>query len=52
MADRVGQYVAGYTYYSWLRPFGATVILTVADQEEAKMFVVEPSGAYWASLLR
>ncbi|KAG5458935.1 MAG: nucleophile aminohydrolase, partial [Olpidium bornovanus] len=47
LADRVGQYVAAYTLYSSVRPFGISAIIGVVDRNGPGLFMVEPSGIYW-----
>jgi len=47
IADRVGQYVAAYTLYSSVRPFGISAIIGCVDDNGPGLYMVEPSGVYW-----
>jgi len=47
ISDRVGQYVAAHTLYSSVRPFGATCIMGVLDEDGPNLYMIEPSGLYW-----
>ncbi|KAG0212044.1 hypothetical protein BGX28_006942 [Mortierella sp. GBA30] len=47
IAQRVGDYIAAYTLYSSVRPFGCSTIIATMDNTGPKMYMVEPSGLYW-----
>ncbi|KAF9918147.1 hypothetical protein BX616_010101 [Lobosporangium transversale] len=47
IAMRVGDYVAAYTLYSSVRPFGSSTIIATMDNTGPKLYMVEPSGLYW-----
>ncbi|KAK3817171.1 MAG: nucleophile aminohydrolase [Linnemannia gamsii] len=47
IASRVGDYVAAYTLYSSVRPFGSSTIIAAMDSTGPKLYMVEPSGLYW-----
>lgn len=44
LADRVAMYMHAYTLYSFIRPFGCSVILSSYDEDGAHMYSIEPSG--------
>lgn len=45
LADRVAMYMHAYTLYSFVRPFGCSVMLSSYDQTDGpQMFMIEPSG--------
>lgn len=50
IASRVGDYVAAYTLYSSVRPFGSSTIIAAMDSTGPKLYMVEPSGLYWVRL--
>ena len=43
----MGDYVAAYTLYSSVRPFGSSTIIATVDSTGPKLYMVEPSGLYW-----
>lgn len=43
----MGDYVAAYTLYSSVRPFGSSTIIATMDKTGPKLYMVEPSGLYW-----
>lgn len=44
LTDRVSLYVHGHTLYGAIRPFGVSVILCSYEQDQPKLFCIEPSG--------
>jgi len=44
LADRVAMYMHAYTLYSFVRPFGCSVIFSSYDSDGPQMFMIEPSG--------
>lgn len=46
LADRVASAVHTYTLYWSVRPFGAAVLLAVADQDGPQLYSIEPSGEF------
>jgi 20S proteasome subunit alpha 7 len=44
LADRVAMYMHAYTLYSFMRPFGCSVILSSYDDDGPHMYSIEPSG--------
>jgi len=45
LADRLAMYMHAYTLYSFVRPFGCSVILSSFDPDDGPhMFTIEPSG--------
>jgi len=45
LADRVSMYMHAYTLYSFVRPFGCSVMLSSYDPTDGpQMFMIEPSG--------
>eukprot|EP00744_Colponema_vietnamica_P001093 GILI01001848.1.p1 GENE.GILI01001848.1~~GILI01001848.1.p1 ORF type:complete len:274 (+),score=82.46 GILI01001848.1:71-823(+) len=47
LADRMSQFVHAYSLYWSARPFGATVLLAVYDQDGPHLHMIEPSGVSW-----
>ncbi|KAF8979746.1 hypothetical protein CPC16_012186 [Podila verticillata] len=47
IASRIGNYIAAYTLYSSVRPFGSSTIIATMDTTGPKLYMVEPSGLYW-----
>jgi 20S proteasome subunit alpha 7 len=44
LADRVAMYMHAYTLYSFVRPFGCSVMLCSYDDDGPQMYTIEPSG--------
>jgi len=45
LADRVSMYMHAYTLYSFVRPFGCSVLLASYDETDgAELYSIEPSG--------
>jgi 20S proteasome subunit alpha 7 len=44
LAERVAMYFHAYTLYSFVRPFGCSVVLASYDADGPHMYTVEPSG--------
>lgn len=44
LADRVAQYFHAYTLYSFVRPFGCSVLLSSYDDEGSHLYMIDPSG--------
>ncbi|ESN93115.1 hypothetical protein HELRODRAFT_69441 [Helobdella robusta] len=44
LADRVAMYMHAYTLYSFVRPFGCSVLLSGVDNNIPQLFTIEPSG--------
>lgn len=44
LADRVAMYMHAYTLYSFVRPFGCSVVLSSYDDDGPHMYSIEPSG--------
>jgi len=44
LADRVAMYMHAYTLYSFVRPFGCSVIFSSYADKVPQMFMIEPSG--------
>jgi len=44
LADRVAMYMHAYTLYSFVRPFGCSVMFSSYDDDGPQMFMIEPSG--------
>jgi len=45
LADRLSMYMHAYTLYSFVRPFGCSVVLSSYDKTDGpQMFAIEPSG--------
>lgn len=44
LANRVSMYMHAYTLYSFVRPFGCSVILASHDNKSPQMYTIEPSG--------
>ncbi|KAG0228702.1 hypothetical protein BGW42_002027 [Actinomortierella wolfii] len=47
IASRVGDYIAAYTLYSSVRPFGVSTVIGAMDKTGPKLYMIEPSGLYW-----
>ncbi|KAF9581812.1 hypothetical protein BGW38_001041, partial [Lunasporangiospora selenospora] len=47
IANRIGDYVAAYTLYSSVRPFGCSTLIATMDNTGPKLYMVEPSGLFW-----
>jgi len=47
LADRVSLYMHSHTLYGAVRPFGVSVLLVSYENDEAKLFTIEPSGVYY-----
>jgi 20S proteasome subunit alpha 7 len=44
LADRVAMYMHAYTLYSFVRPFGCSVMLSSYDDDGPHMYTIDPSG--------
>ena len=44
LTDRVSLYMHSHTLYGAIRPFGVSVLLVSYEQDQAKLFTIEPSG--------
>jgi len=44
LADRLAGFVHTYTLYWYLRPFGASILLSIFDSESPQLYMIEPSG--------
>ena len=51
MTDRVSGYVHAYTLHSAVRPFGTSMIVASYGSDGPEMFLIEPSGVSWVSLI-
>lgn len=47
LSKRVGDIAQLYTQHAGVRPFGASIIFAGVDRTGSKVFLSEPSGAYW-----
>jgi len=44
LADRLAGFVHTYTLYWYLRPFGASILLSIYDTDSPQLYMIEPSG--------
>jgi len=45
LADRVSMYMHAYSLYSFVRPFGCSILLASYDETDgAELYCIEPSG--------
>ena len=45
LADRVSMYMHAYTLYSFVRPFGCSVLIASYDKTDgAELYSIEPAG--------
>jgi len=45
LADRLSMYMHAYTLYSFVRPFGCSILLASYDKTDgAELYCIEPSG--------
>lgn len=44
LADRLSMYIHAHTLYGAIRPFGVSVILSSYEDDQPKLFTIEPSG--------
>jgi len=45
LADRVSMYMHAYTLYSFVRPFGCSVLVASYNEtDKAELYCIEPSG--------
>ena len=44
LTDRVSLYMHAHTLYGAIRPFGVSVILASYENDQAKLYTIEPSG--------
>jgi 20S proteasome subunit alpha 7 len=44
LTDRVSMYMHSHTLYGAIRPFGVSVVLASYENDQAKLFAIEPSG--------
>jgi len=44
LAERVAMYMHAYTLYSFVRPFGCSIILSCYDDDGPQMYMIDPSG--------
>lgn len=49
LADRVGMYLHAYTLYSFVRPFGCSVMLGAYDEDGPELYMADPSGVSFVS---
>jgi len=47
LGKRVGDITQLYTQHAGVRPFGASIIFAGVDKAGGRVFLSEPSGAYW-----
>ena len=47
LGKRVGDITQLYTQHAGVRPFGASIIFAGVDNTGSRVFLSEPSGAYW-----
>ena len=47
LSKRVGDVTQLYTQHAGVRPFGASIIFAGVDRTGSRVFLTEPSGAYW-----
>ena len=47
LGKRVGDIAQLYTQHAGVRPFGASIIFAGVDKTGSRVFLSEPSGAYW-----
>lgn len=47
LGKRIGDITQIYTQHAGVRPFGASVIFAGVDKTGSRIFLSEPSGAYW-----
>ena len=47
LSKRVGDIAQLYTQHAGVRPFGASIIFAGIDKTGSRVFLSEPSGAYW-----
>jgi proteasome alpha subunit len=47
LGKRVGDITQLYTQHAGVRPFGASIIFAGVDKTGCRVFLSEPSGAYW-----
>jgi len=47
LGKRVGDIAQVYTQHAGVRPFGASIIFAGIDKTGSRVFLSEPSGAYW-----
>lgn len=47
LSKRVGDITQLYTQHAGVRPFGASIIFAGMDRTGSRIFLSEPSGAYW-----
>ena len=47
LGKRVGDIAQLYTQHAGVRPFGASIIFAGIDKTGSRVFLSEPSGAYW-----
>lgn len=51
LADRLAQYFHAYTLYSFVRPFGCSVLLSSYDDEGPHLYTIDPSGTCYVRML-
>ena len=49
MADRLSMYIHAHTLYGPIRPFGVSVILASFQDNQPKLFAIEPSGVSYVN---
>ena len=49
LADRLGMYLHAYTLYSFVRPFGCSVMMAACDEDGPELFMADPSGVHFVS---
>ncbi|VDN98084.1 unnamed protein product [Rodentolepis nana] len=48
LCERVAMHIHLYTMYSAIRPFGVSILLGSYENDGAHLYVIEPSGMYYA----
>lgn len=44
LAERLGEYMHAYTLYSYVRPFGCSIMLASYEDQQPLLYSIEPSG--------
>ncbi|XP_043245935.1 proteasome subunit alpha type-3-like isoform X2 [Amphibalanus amphitrite] len=47
LADRLGMYLHAYTLYSFVRPFGCSVMMAAYGEDGPELFMADPSGVHF-----
>ncbi|VDD82786.1 unnamed protein product [Mesocestoides corti] len=48
LCERISMHMHAYTLYSAIRPFGVSILLGSYEEDGPHLFVIEPSGMYYA----